>query len=174
MAEPENKTGILAWAKNKMAGFDVDKLQELYEHTKEAYNAEMSGQWEQAYELHSQAISLWSAYANTAGAFSRTDRVYKRLIVKRRDLHQQRLDTLLPFVKEGEPFPEKFIMHSSIRITALGLTERVASGEIATAHQHVAEKLALTLVCDTGSLFSHQKNTNSLYSKRYARHRRDT
>jgi len=148
MAESGNKTGILAWAKKKLAGFDVDKLQELYEQTREPYNAEMSGQLEQAYELHIKAVSLWAAYGSTAGVFSRTDRVYKRLIEKRRDLHQQRVDTLQPFVKGGKPIPERLLMQPSIRLTALALTERVSSGEIATAGQHVDQKLALTLVCD--------------------------
>lgn len=114
-------------------GMDANKIAELYEHTKSAYDAEISQNWGDAYNLHEAAQKQWSSFASTAKFLSRADKVTKSLALRRVELHQQRLNTLRPFARGGQPVPKVLVMHPSKRLTMMGFSERVDLNQLADA-----------------------------------------
>lgn len=143
-------SGITGWMKKKPQSniMDKSKMAELIVSSQAAYDAELAGQWERAYDLHSNAAEMWSAHAQTAGRFHNIQKIYKRLAVKRADLHRQRLDTLRPFVKNGSPVPEVIPMHPSSELVQIGLWDRIRTEDVPVSLNKELEVLSLTRVGD--------------------------
>lgn len=123
-----------------------EKLEEVYQLTKNAYDAEYEQKWELAYDLHNTAKNQWTAFAGTARTMSTGDQVLRRMAERRAELHVQRMNTLQPFTKDGKQVPKMLIMHPSERLTKLGLSELVDLEQMATAEKRVEETMPLTLV----------------------------
>lgn len=92
--------------------------------TKQAYDAELTARWDEAYSLHERAESEWSQFAESSSPPT-TDQFYKRFALKRSYLHRERLQILKPFAKDGQPVPDKMLLHPSSQLAFAGLTEFV-------------------------------------------------
>lgn len=138
-------SGITGWFK-KSPGMDKGKMDELLVSSRAAYDAELAGQWLRAYNLHTKAAEMWSDYAQTAGRFNNIEKIYKRLAIKRAELHRQRLDTLRPFAKDGSPVPEVVPMHPSSELLQIGLWDKIRTEDVPVRPNMEPEVLSLTRV----------------------------
>ena len=124
---------------------DKSKVDELYTLSSSAYDVELIGS-SKAFDLHTSAISQWSASADTARTLSTTEQLFRTMALRKYDLHKQRLNTLQLFIKQGKPLTEVRDYQSSDWLIRNGYFGRAGLYTIRTAGERLEETMPLTQV----------------------------
>jgi hypothetical protein len=73
-----------------------DRVNKLWALSKSAYDAEGTANWQNAHKLHSEAMLGWQQLADDTNWFKTEEREYRRRAAIKVDLHQERINLILP------------------------------------------------------------------------------
>ncbi len=127
--------------------------------TQDAYQAEMRGDWSEAYDIHERAARDWAVFAKSAKMFSTNDQICKQLAETRCKLHNERLGFLRPFAKDGKPVPEMLVMHPSKELILAGLSHVVTTIQLLNLKPDSRRALSVALVSQRSTHTVHFKYT---------------
>jgi len=73
-----------------------DRANKLWALSKSAYDAEATANWQNAHKLHREAMAGWQQLADDTNWFNTEQREYRRRAAIKVDLHQERINLILP------------------------------------------------------------------------------
>ncbi|KAK5655580.1 hypothetical protein OQA88_5511 [Cercophora sp. LCS_1] len=120
-------------------------MDELSAFSQTAYAAEMAHDWTRAHNLHESAITKWSEFSNTTIMASARQDHYRRMAVLKCALHQERIEVIGPFAKQGKPIPNTILVHPSAELMKRGVWDQLDLEAEPLSPDELQKKMPLTL-----------------------------